>query len=356
MSVEAASGKGVESIPLFDGEIGYKDRLNEKITGFANRVIQVNSYLKQCCLLAFMPFHSGEYGQTHYEFQEVARRVTRFILAFPAWLGTLPFATVGTVAAAVGNYLHSRAYRTTCGTFHGDVHKNPKLFLLNPRMLTGTSPLREAGLSLGNDRWDRLIATVWDNNPDVVFLPEVNRFTASSLTEVLKERYHFFFTGMGEKAYGEDVSFFIAFRGDLVRPPEYIPFTSQDWMMERGYFVMETNDRIYVCTYNPVQSDLEEICARDFGDKKVAIMGEMDRDLKEVLIEKGFVSGIPEEAELTTLAPYAYFHKQEEEEPDIKEEPFLFFKGIQGKTDVVPMHDVKKINEALSDHALILHR
>ena len=355
MSVEAASGEGVDSIPLFDGEIGVKDRVNEKITGVATQVIHLNSSLRRSLELDFAPLHSGEYGQTSSTVQEVVGRIVRFVICFPSWMGTLPFAVAAAAITAIGNFSHSSPYRTTHGTFSGEINKSPKLCLLNPRMLTGISPQRNAGVSVASDRFDRLVSTIRDNNPDVVFLPEVNRFNAPSLAASLKERYHFFFTGMGEKMLGEDTSFFIAFRGNLVKSPEYIPFRKQDWLMERGYFVMETEERIYVCTYNPTRGDWNEIFSREFGDKKqVVLMGEMEPEDGELLLQKGFVSGIPKNAQTTTSAPYMHYHSVEEGQSTSV--PFLYFSKMEGKTDVVPMHGSENVAQALSDHALILHR
>lgn len=355
MSVEAASGEGVDSIPLFDGEIGVKDRVNEKITGFATQVIHFNSFCRQSYRLSWSIRHCGEFGQNSTWLQESIRRVVRTIVAFPFWLGTLPFAAAAAFTTAVGNLSHSSRYRTTHGTFSGEINKSPKLCLLNPRMLTGVNPQRNAGVSIASDRFDRLVSTIRDNNPDVVFLPEVNRFNAPSLAASLKERYHFFFTGMGEKMLGEDTSFFIAFRGNLVKPPEYIPFRKQDWLMERGYFVMETEERIYVCTYNPTRGDWNEIFSREFGDKKqVVLMGEMEPEDGELLLQKGFVSGIPKNAQTTTSAPYMHYYSVEEGQSTSV--PFLYFSKMEGKTDVVPMHGSENVAQALSDHALILHR
>ena len=355
MSVEAASGEGVDSIPLFDGEIGVKDKVNEKITGFATQVIHLNSYLRQSLELDFAPLHPGEYGQTNSWIQEVVRRIVRFVVCFPSWMGTLPFAAFASAVTAVGNLSHSSLYRTKHGTFAGEINKSPKLCVLNPRMLTGINPQTNAGISIASDRFDRLVSTIKDNNPDVVFLPEVNRFNAPSLAASLKERYHFFFTGMGEKMIGEDTSFFIAFRGALVKPPEYIPFRKQDWLMERGYFVMETEERIYVCTYKPTPGDWNEIFSLEFGDKKqVVLMGEMEPEDSEILIQKGFISGIPKDAQTTTSAPYVHYHSVEEGESTSV--PLLYFSKMEGKTDVIPMHGSENVAEALSDHALILHR
>lgn len=355
MSVEAVSGEGVDTIPLFDGEIGAKDKVNEKITGFAAKVIGSTSYSWQSFVwFTFSHLHSGEYGQTKSTIQEVVGRIVG-VIQVALWMAKIPFAAIASVVTAVGNFSHSSPYRTTLGTFNGEINKNPKLLLLNPRMLTGINPQRNAGVSVASERHDRLVSTIKDNNPDVVFLQEVNRFNAPSLAASLKERYHFFFTGMGERMLGEDTSFFIAFRGALVKPPEYIPFRKQDWFMERGYFVMETEERIYVCSYNPTLGDWNEILSREFGDKKqVVLMGEMEPEDGEILLQKGFESGIPEKAQTTTPAPYMHYHSVEEGESTSV--PFLYFSKMEGKTDVIPMHGSENIAQALSDHSLILHR
>jgi hypothetical protein len=182
----------------------------------------------------------------------------------------------------------------------------------------------------------------------------MNRFAASDLASKLKENYHYIFTGMGEKILGEDTSFFVAFRGELQAAPEYIPFENQNLMMERGFFVMETKDRIYVSTYRPNANDWSEIFARDFKDKQVVLMGEMDPEDAPLLIEQGFVSKTPPGTELKTSLTYEHYHGTEEGLDTY--EPFFYVKNIENMADVVPMHSEEKLSEALSDHALILHR
>lgn len=354
MSVEGIESGEEKGISLFSGEKSYRDGVCEAISSFASRVIQLNCFCKRGVLQTFTPIHVGEYGQANSLVLEVAYRAMRFAIATPTWMGTLLFSTCASMMAAVANGIHSRSYRVTCGTFDGELSKKPKLFLLNPRMLSGLNPLKKGGVALGGERFDRLVSTIRDNNPDIVFLPEIDRWNASSLTGLLKDQYQFFFTGMGEKALGEDASFFIAFRGELVKPPEYISFKKQGGFMERGYFIMETVDRVYVSTYLPKREDWDEIFSRDFGGKKVTLMGEMDLELEEYLREKGFVSSLLEGVELTTSAPYNHFHGKERE--GIKEGPFLFLSQVGGETEMIPMHDIEKIDEALSDHPLILHR
>ncbi|MCB1110800.1 MAG: hypothetical protein KDK64_07435 [Chlamydiia bacterium] len=354
MSVEATSGETTESLPLFDGEIRIKDWVSEAITSLATQVIHFNSFQRQSVELTFAPFHSGEYAQTHLMIQELARRVARLAICFPTWMATLPFATVAALATTVGNLAHSSLYRTKCGDFKGETSLHPKTCLLNPRMLTGIAPQKAAGVELGSERYDRLVDTIRDNNPDVLFLPEVNRFTAPSLIKDLYDRYHFFFSGMGEKMVGEDASFFIAFRGELIRPPEYIPFREQGWLMERGYFIMETKERTYVCTYNPTPKNWSEILTKEYGDKEVVLMGEMSSEDCYLLTDAGFVSMIPGGYPTITAAPFIHYHGTEEGKPTSV--PFLFMNQLKGKTEVVPMHDSEKIAEALSDHAMILHR
>jgi len=153
-----------------------------------------------------------------------------------------------------------------------------------------------AGISVENERFDRLVSVILDNKPDVLFLPEMNRFAASALAAKLKENYHYIFTGMGEKILGEDTSFFVAFRWELQAAPEYIPF----------------------------------------------------------LVEQGFVSKTSPGSELKTSLTYEHYHGTEEGLDPY--EPFFYVKNIENMADVVPMHSEEKLSEALSDHALILHR
>jgi len=208
----------------------------------------------------------------------------------------LPFATLSSFAVVAANRFHSSPYRTTVGSFSGDSSKDPVVGLLNPRMLSKLSSQKMAGISVENERFDRLVSVILDNKPDVLFLPEMNRFAASALAAKLKENYHYIFTGMGEKILGEDTSFFVAFRWELQAAPEYIPF----------------------------------------------------------LVEQGFVSKTSPGSELKTSLTYEHYHGTEEGLAPY--EPFFFVKNIENMADVVPVHSEEKLSEALSDHALILHR
>lgn len=354
MSVDSVSGEGTEFLPFYDGEIGWKDYLNEKVSGCAREVIHFNSYLRQSLELNIAPLHPGEYGQTRYKFQEVICRFFWTITYFPTWMGTLPFAMFASVISSGLNLVRSNSYNVSKGDFKGELNQNPKTFLLNPHMLTGATPQKEAGLTVSGDRYDRLVSTIRDNNPDVAFLPEVNRYNAPALISDLKDRYHFFFSGMGERMVGEDASFFIAFRGNLIRPPEFLSSRTQEWFMGKGSFIMETEERVYACMYRPSKEDWSDVLNREFGKKEVILMGEMDPANHVLLEEKGFRSMIPKDREVLTTAPYEKYHGTDEGKPTTIS--FFYMNCPKGKTDVVPMHDPEKISEALSDHALILHR
>jgi hypothetical protein len=101
-----------------------------------------------------------------------------------------------------------------------------------------------------------------------------------------------------------DASFFIAFRGELKKAPQFIPYKSQDLVMERGFFTFETADTVYFCTYRPSLDDLKEICERKVEEKKVALVGDMAFERNSLsfqyLEKQGFVSGLKEGTPTTT--------------------------------------------------------
>jgi len=80
----------------------------------------------------------------------------------------------------------------------------------------------------------------------------------------------------------------------------------------------------------------------------------MDPEDTPLLVEQGFVSKTSPGAQLKTSLTYEYYHGTEEGLDPY--EPFFYVKNIENVADVVPMHSEENLSEALSDHALILHR
>ena len=346
-----------EEVVSFEYERTYRDSLAGLVTTIAQGLITPFWLLQESLHYSIIPIHSGEYGQNHSKVQEVVKRAFWAIFfKIPAFGISLPFAGIGVFLTGIGNKLQTKVYRVDHGIFNGEMNKNTKLMLLNPHMLPGGISLWNQGLTPASDRLDRLVSTVRDNNPDIVFLPEVNASVRSSLRKAFNDRYHYFFSNMGRRTLGMDASFFIAFRGTLKTIPQFIPFKNQDLVMERGFFAFETHDTRYFFTYHPTLEDLKEICAQKMNGKKAVLMGplgfERGTPLFAYLEKQGFISGFKERTFTETNAPYLHLYKIEEEDKKV-ENGTIFIKG-KGISEAVPMHLDSKIDEALSNESMIL--
>ncbi|MCB1072616.1 MAG: endonuclease/exonuclease/phosphatase family protein [Chlamydiia bacterium] len=356
MSIEGISDSG-EAVP-FEQEWTYRDFLAGVVTKVGQGFITPFWLLQESLHHSILPLHSGEYGQSRSGLQEVVMRIFWGVFfKAPAFLTSMPFAAVGVVLNGIGNILHTKDYRVDCGKFRGEMNKDTKLMLLNPHMLRGGIPLWNQGLTPASNRLDRLIATVRDNNPDIVFLPEVSASIRASVRNALSDRYHYFFSNMGKRMLGLDASFFIAFRGTLKSVPQFIPFKNQDLVMERGFFTFETHDTRYFFTYYPSLDDLKEICTLNMEGKKIVLMGDLGFERGspsfEYLQKQGFVSGLKERTSTETNAPYLHLYNIEEEEKKV-EKAMIFIKQGEGVSQLAPMHLNSKIDQALSNQSMVL--
>lgn len=356
MSVEGVSDSG-EAIP-FDQEWTSRDYLASLVTKVGQGFITPFWLLQESFHHSILPIHPGEYGQSRSGLQEVIMRVFwGAVFKAPTTLFSLPFAGVGVALTVIGNLLETKDYRCDSGAFKGELNKDTKLMHLNPHMLRGGIPLWKQGLMPASNRLDRLIATVRDNNPDIVFLPEVNASIRSTLRGALNDRYHYFFSNMGRRTLGLEASFFIAFRGSLKSVPQFVPFKSQDFVMERGFFTLETQDTRYFFTYHPSLEDLKEICAQNMEGKKIVLMGDLGFEKGspsfEYLQKQGFVSNLKERVTTETNAPYLHLYNIEEEEKKI-EKGMVFIKQGKGVSQVAPMHLKSKIDQSLSNQSMVL--
>ena len=356
MSIDAVAGESDESFAIMDDYLGPREKVSTAIQSVANIAIQLNSFFLERMQISILPLHPGEYGQSNYRMMEIFKRCITLSVSIPSWMATLPFATVGALSVTLSNLLiRPSSYRIRYGNPQAQPKPPVKCCLFNPRMLSGVSPLKMAGLEIGSKRYNELVTELKAQDPDILFMPEVNRFIASSLSKDLSAYYRFFFTGMGERAIGEDSSFFIAFRGTLIAPPKYVPFKSQSGLMERGYFLMETKDRVYLFTYCPSSKDWDEIPLSAFGGKPVMVLGEMESKDKVYLERAGFSSAIPQNKELTSDASFLHFHGKKKESPS-SVVPFLYVKHLKKNSTLIPKHDSDQVSHSLSDHPLILHR
>lgn len=356
MSIQGVSDSA--EVMLFEHEWTHRDSLESLVTKIGQKFITPFWLLEESFHHSFLPLHPGEYGQSRSRLQEVIMRVFwGAVFKVPALLFFLPFAGVGLALTGIENFLHTKDYHAHRGAFKGEMNKDTKLMLLNPHMLRGGIPLWNQGLTPAINRLDRLIATIRDNNPDIVFLSEVNVSIRSALREALNDRYHYFFSDIGRRMLGLETSFFIAFRGSLESVPQFIPFKSQDVVMERGFFTFETQNAHYFFTYRPSLEDLKEICAQNAEGKKIVLMGDLGFERGspsfEYLQKQGFVSGLKERTATETNAPYLHLYNIEEEEKKI-EKGMIFIKQGEGVSQVAPMHLNSKIDQALSNQSMIL--
>ncbi len=338
MSVSAIIDEEVEDFKL---ELTWKDTVSGVTSAIATFIMQRGWSLAGALYSICLPLHSARYGQTTSKVQEVFRRLFCLVWAPPFAMVPLAFTSVSAFLT-----LFTRSYRTTIGSFKEEV-TGQKLFTLNPQMGPGFLPSRNVGLVSSGERLGRLVATVRDNDPDIVFLPGVHTTCAGKLASQLKDRYHFIFSAMGPKCFDFDAGLFVAFRGKLVRTPEYIPFNHQ----KGGYFMFETPDTLYLCAESPSLESLQEMCSRE--GKKVVFMGNIEQNSPEFsfLVEKGFVSvtdGVTE-----TNAPYIDFHKKEEPVTE-KRNGVLFVKEGSMEAKILPMHKEGFIDQALSNHSAVL--
>lgn len=301
---------------------------------------------------SFLPIHPGEYGQKKTNQLEWIRFFLRFFGFQAAFFGiSIPFATLGIVSHGISNIFNRTSYRVDEGSFSGELNKNTKVMTLNPRMHRSLPKVSNHGVTPGSDRFARLVSTVKDNNPDILFLLEMNATVRHALRQELEDRYHYFFSNMGRRTLGFEASFFIAFRGKLESKPKYVRFTQQGLITERGFMYFEANQTHYSCTANPTLEDLEEMKSKIKEGKKVVFL--METTFKKDGPEYAYLKeqGFPSVSVQETNAPSAHLYG---EEAISEEREGVFMGGAQGETDIVSMHQADKIDEAFSDKSMFL--
>ncbi len=357
ISIASVLKKGGERLALEAGieeKMGEKEKIGMCLKKIGELSSSFDYWLKGCWDRQFLYFHPGEYGQYENVALEIASRVIHLVyLPYLRFL-TFSYKVVGSALNKVGNKLNDSLFREVRGTFSGEVRKKPRTMIINPHMSEGYI----SGLTWPEDRLPRLVRTLRDNDPDMVFLSEVNRSIGGTLVKELKDRYHFFFSEFSLKGQVEKSPFFIAFRGDLLKPPEYVSFPGQSSEVEKGACILETSNRVYLCVDHPRLEDVQELCSKDFGDREVYLMGDLGFDKNHptfsYLKEAGFVSKTPEGVETGTNAP-SLSYEGKEGEPTLTKTCFLFVKGEDGKEGaVLSMYDLKIPREALSNQNGIL--
>lgn len=344
------NSEGMEEISFNEKEVNPSASVST-ISNFAHLCSYPFLRLSESFHWSCLPLHPGEYGQKNSKQLEVVRRILWGAIQVPCYGVSIPFAALGLVCHGISNFFNRISYRVDKGSFSGELNKNTKVMALNPRMYRSFPLGSHHGVTPANDRFNRLVSTVRDNNPDIFFLTGMNASVRQALRHELDDRYHYFFSNMGRRTLGFEASFFLAFRGKLETKPEYVRFTQQGLMTERGYIHFEANQTHYFCTANPTLEDLEEMREKIKEGKKVVFL--MDTTFKKdspeyaYLKEQGFSSVSVKE----TNAPSAHLYN---EETISEEREGIFMRGAKGETDIVSMHHPDKIDEALSDKPMFL--
>lgn len=373
MSVDAVEGAASgEPLELEGTSFDY---LSDKIHTIANYCIKPFWFMEQTIHQCFLPLHPGEYGQTQSSIQEVCRRIFTCTLSIAPILASLPFAAFGMALTGVGNALQTRAYRYVAGDYQGEFSSHPKAFHLNACMFPGALPCEFGGVTPANKRFDRLVTTIRDNDPDFVFLCEFNRGLGASMVSALKDRYNHFITDVGLNAKGLETSFFVAYRGEFAIPPVFVPFDEKRKGMNSGFLAIETPDTVYVTTHLKNHTGAEEDdriqCSQLYqilahigeSSKRVVLMGDLnferDTEQYQLLIDRGFVDFGKEGDETCTNAHEVHLHNLDKE---ITHEAIDYMlvrdpSNKKSKLDlsVLPTYTVDEyLHEALSDHHALI--
>ena len=375
MSVEAVGSASEEFSLALEGN--YRDFFGDKIQTLANLCIKPFWFVEQKLYSCFLPLHPREYGQAVSKIQEVCRRLFTFIFSVPAMLASLPFYFMGMALTGIGNVIKTRAYRYVEGNYHGEFTSQPKVFHLNACMFPGSLPCAFGGVSPASMRFDRLVTTIRENDPDIVFLCEFNRGLRMSMVNALKDRYSHFAIDVGLNATGLESSFFIAYRGELASPPLYIPFKEERKGMNSGFFMFETPDTYYVTTHLKNHEGTEEDTRTQLAQlkqilshienewiqKRVVFMGDFNFERNsqqyQLLMEKGFIDRLSTGEETCTNAMQVHMDNLEEAVVSESIDYMLVLDRSQKKSQL-DLHIVKSyirdeyLHEALSDHHILI--
>jgi hypothetical protein len=366
MSVDAV-GDSEEKVSL-DLEETTQDFFSDQIHTVAKYCIEPFWILEQKLHSCILPLHPGEYGQTQSKIQEVCRRVFIAIFLTPWMLSSIPFAVLGMSLTGIGNMLKSREYRYMGGDYQGEFSSKVKVLSLNTGMLPGALPCKYGGLSPANMRFDQLVDTVRENNPDFVFLCEFHRGLSMSMVNALRDRYNHFAIDVGLNAKGLEACFFIAYRGELASPPVFVPFNEKRKGMHSGFFIVETPDSYFICSHLKPHDDQSQLTQlnqimhfveTECKEKRVVLMGdfnfERETALHKMLLEKGFIDRLTKKDETCTNALEVHMHNLDEEVISESIDYMLVLDREKKKTEIdlnlLATYDQDEhLHEALSDH------
>lgn len=360
------------------------DRLTDRVKGLASLLIIPFWKGETSVQYCFLPFLSGEYGQSTTKLKEYAKRFFVGLAGTALMLFGVPFALAGHILTGLTSLCESENYRYLKGNAE-ETQKGPTKFIhLNTCMLNGGLPYSFGGVRPANERFDHLVKTVKELNSDMLFLCEFNRTLGYPMYRALKEDYTHFFLDVGLNPGGMENALFIASRKPIVSPPHYFPFNlsieGSQKHMKRGFFAIETQDKWYLYTHlhpgddsydrDIRQKQLDKIKTfidEKTGSKPCILLGDLNinrleknaNDYKE-MIERGLTDNFTtEHPEEITCSNRLELHIKGLDEKALSEE-VLDYMLIDKKNQEVELKiDIrktleKKVDLSLSDHDLLI--
>ena len=376
MSVEAVEGSS--DAPALDFNGDYYDYFAEKIHAVATLCIQpFNLAHEKLYTSLWLPLHPGEFGQANSKIQECVHRAVFSAFAIPTVLVTSVFAAIGMGMTKLGNMLHSRSYRYIAGDYKESFSTKPKVFSLSTSMLAGPLPSQHDGSTPARMRFERLVDTIRSNNPDFVFLSDLNRWHSSQMVSALRDRYNHLVMDIGLNPKGLDSGLFIAYRGELASPPVIVPFEEQTKWSNSGFAIVETPNTYYVCTHlekNPDNEQPSQLQLTQLNQmlsyidnacqgKRIVLMGCLNFEHETVpyqlLIERGFEDTLPKEMTTSTNALSVRLHNLEEEVIEKSTDYIMVLDQENNKSkldlQIIPSYlSNEYLHEALSNHHALL--
>ena len=113
------------------------------------------------------------------------------------------------------------------------------ILTLNACMMDGDLPTRFGGMVSVDDRIDRLAAFILQEDPDFFLGQEIMSSSGQKLYERLKDRYAYFWIGIGNVPGKEESGLFVASKRPIQGEPQFVPFSDED-QVDRKYFPNQT--------------------------------------------------------------------------------------------------------------------
>lgn len=133
---------------------------------------------------------------------------------------------------------------------HGSLYS---ILTLNACMMDGEIPTRFGGMTPAEERVERVANFILEEDPDIFLGQEIMSTSGSVLHEKLKERYTYFWTGIGKVPGKEESGLFVASKKPFQGTPQFIPFPdeyqidkkffpNQTRFLERGFFALDMGE------------------------------------------------------------------------------------------------------------------